>query len=897
MEYFGMYNNQLMTMIHASEKQKSGLHLFFQIVLMLIFAALLSACGNETENTENARKQTNNEKYSGPAPETTDIQNFKREFWAKLNDTENCGGCHIEGGQGTGKFVRTDNVNLAYAEALSIINVNDIPASPIVTKLANGHQCWLGSDQDCADAVVGYIQAWQQTATNSSTQIQLVAPVLKDAGATKTFPVSSASFGSIIHTPLLKAHCAGCHDDTSATPQAPFFSNTDVDISYEAAKAKLDLDTPANSRLVVRLREEFHNCWTSDCQADAQDMEDAIQQFANNISPTPIDPSLIISKAMQLGDAMIASSGIRYEDDVIALYEFKQGSGNIAFDTSGVSPALPLTLNGGISWVLGFGIEILNGGKAQGSVANSKKLSDFIKASGEYAIEAWVVPGNIVQNGRSIVTYSGGGNTRNFTMGQSQYNYDFKNRNNSAGLTTLSTADADEDLQAALQHVVMNFSPVAGKPSLGTAPLGRSIYVNGNFTGSIDDNGTPNDDSDDTYIGDVDDPTDPDTGGLLTSWNDTFAFALGNEPGGGANTLWKGKIRLLAIHSRALTQEQIRQNLNVGVGQKYFMLFSIADRINVPDSYIMFQVEQFDNTSYLFNKPTFVNLNPGYRPASSIVIKGLRIGINSKEAVAGQAFGNMDVVVADTSAYITDVGQQLSNNGTIISVEKGPGSDEFFLSFEQLGSATNTLVEPVPSPRVYPADPAENISSDIGVRTFDEINATLSAITGIPENNADVAATFSIYRQQLPSVENINAFLASHQMAVAQMAMKYCDVLVNTDKAYFSGFDFTATAGTAFNSDAKKNQILDPLLTALMNIDLPTGTKNLLTQPVESEIRNSIASAATQDLDPSLTGDSYSSLLTSMTQCLPGCNTQARTEEIVKAMCAATVGSAIMILQ
>jgi hypothetical protein len=948
-----MFNNQVVTSRNIPEQHQAGRGQYIQTFMILGFVMMLSACGNDTENIENLEKQTNNQKYNGPGPNTPDIQNFKREFWAKLNDTENCGGCHDIGGTGTTKFVRTDNVNDAYFEALTLVNVNDIPASSIVTKMADGHNCWLGTNQDCADAIVSYIESWQLSeSTAIAGQIDLDAPVLNDAGATKTFTASARdngtnSFEQTVY-PLLIANCGACHSDASANPQAPFFSNQSnidadaalvaLESAYEAAKAKMDLDNPANSRLVIRVREEFHNCWTANCQTDAQEMENAIQEYAGNIEFLPIDESLIISKAMKMGDAMIASSGIRHEDDVIALYEFKTGAGNTAYDTSGVTPALPLTLNTDVSWVLGFGVEMQSGGKAQGSVANSKKLSDFIKASGEYSIEAWVVPGNIVQNGTSIVTYSGGGDTRNFTMGQSQYNYDFRNSNNAAGLTTLSTADADEDLQATLQHVVMNFSPVAGKPSLGTAPLGRSIYVNGVFTGAIDE-------AADTYSEDIDDPEDEAAGGLLTAWNDTYAFALGNEPGGSTGTQWKGKIRMLAVHSRALTQAQISQNFEVGVGQKFFMLFSVADLVNVPDSYVLFTVEQFDNTSYLFNKPTYVNLNPEYTPAAPIVIKGMRIGINSKEAVAGQAFGNMDVVVDDDN-FVAGVGQVLSPFGTIISVEKGPDADEFFLAFEQLGELTNELVEPVPSARTFPNDPAENISADIGMRTFDEINATMAATTGITTSinlteaslntlvqketqyrtdvrNGNPATgltlteqlnkTYTFYRQQLPSVENIRGFLPSHQMAVAQLSVKYCDVLVETNPSYFqdegnSIFAMTSGPATAFATAADRNKVMYPLLTSMMNVD---AAKVLSNQPDKDQVSSLLTAAGTTagfDADfPTLANSLIDEMMTE-TACFffegdqdleasISCSSADRTKQIVKATCAAVLGSAAMLVQ
>ena len=59
------------------------------------------------------------------------------------------------------------------------------------------------------------------------------------------------------------------------------------------------------------------------------------------------------------------------------------------------------------------------------------------------------------------------------------------------------------------------------------------------------------------------------------------------------------------------------------------------------NSFIMFEVTQFDNYSYLFNKPTYINLDPTWTPGG-FNIQGLRIGINGKEAVAGQAFASLE---------------------------------------------------------------------------------------------------------------------------------------------------------------------------------------------------------------------------------------------------------------
>lgn len=874
---------------------------------MLSLAAMMTACGNSAETEVNQNGiVTATSVYTGPAPATTDVQAFKLNFWDNLVATNRCGSCHNEGGQSP-TFVNENDVNKAYSEAIKVVDLMDPAASAVVTKVALGHNCWEAVDSVCAGYIQSKIEDWVGvTADDSGRAIELVAPAIKEPGASKRFPVTAQdndpnSFEQTVY-PLLTSHCASCHADNSATPQAPFFANSDVTTAYEAAKVKMDLETPSNSRLVLRLRDEFHNCWSADCQTDAIDMQTEIEQFAGAVSVTAVDPSLITSKALLLEDAIVASGGDRQEDNVIALWEFKTGSGNTAYDTSGIEPALNLTFSGTIpvpvDWVLGYGIEFKEPtARAQGSTTASKKLHDFIKASGEYSIESWVIPGNVTQEEARIISYSGGSTSRNFTMRQSLYNYEFQNRTDltdADGSPMLATADADEDLQSTLQHVVMTFDPTNG----------RRVYVNGVFTDDVDDVSVQ--------------------GGSLASWDDSYAFVLGNEVSG--QNPWSGKLRLVAVHNRALSDAQIMQNYSVGVGQKYYMLFSVADRIGIPDSYILFEMEQFDNTAYLFNQPRFINLDPDWVPTSDIVIKGMRIAVNGKESIAGQAFANLDVTVNATD-YTAD-GQVLSDMGTVIALEKSPDTDEFFLTFEQLDADTNPYVDADPVAPTAPAD-AEKVS-DIGIRTFEEINATLSAITGIPVTNPTVNGLYTSYQQQLPTVEDVNTFLPSHQMAIAQLAMTYCSELVNNDKSYFTDpatgvpFDFTQTAGVAFDTVGKA-QVLNPLLAAVMNIDVPTSVQNLSTQPAETSIKDALSADVALDLDANLSGDSYNSLMDCMSRCATGAgatkcdiytdgdpvtpdnicsaadnsaqNTVVRTEEIVKATCAAALGSAIMLVQ
>ncbi len=831
-----------------------GIHRFISAVLLLMFLVGVSGCDSvSTQAVPGATPQTNStgvQNYQGPQAQAEATRTFQTTLWPEL--VNKCGNCHGSGeGKQSPNFARTDDVNLAYSQAITLLNLNSPADSRLVTKVAGGHNCWEVSSKACGEIMTAYITQWAgQGGDSAGRQIQLTPPPLMSAADSKAFPDNAALFATTVH-PLLVTYCSGCHINSAPVPQAPYFAAADAATAYEAVKSshKLDLDTPANSRLVVRLRNEFHNCWSGDCQQDSQKMEDAIKAFADGVPLTQVDPQLVVSKALTLGQGIIASGGTRYDENVIALYEFKTGFGNYIYDTSGIEPALHLQLSGlaevDYKWVGGWGVEFVNS-KAQGSTSASRKLHNFIRATGEYSIEAWVVPANVTQDGPArIISYSAGTNSRNFTLGQTLYNYNFLHRSsttNGNGQPAFSTPDADELLQATEQHVVVSFDPLNG----------RRIYVNGLLVNHID----------------------AQAAGNLNDWDDTFALVLGNEVTN--DRQWQGKLRLVAIHNRALTQEQVSRNFNVGVGEKFFLLFDVSDVVKVPQSYILFEVSQFDSYSYLFNSPTFINLN-GDSVVADIPIRAMRIGINGKEASVGQAYRHLETTVSNSqllpSEQFNARAQRLSTLGTVIALEKGALVDQFFLSFEQLGSARNVVVEPQPLQQAAPVDAAPK--PEIGLRTFAEINATMATVTGVSPTHAEVKKTYQTIMQQLPTVENINGFLAAHQVAVSQLAIEYCNALVSDVPlrgSYFPGFDFGAGATSAFNTMAKRDQVLDPLLNRVLGI-------NLATQPSAASVKTEL-----------------NSLIDRLTACGGSCAAD-RTQTVVKASCAATLGSAVMLLQ
>lgn len=812
---------------------------------LLLAGALLTACGSDSGEPTSPNTELDDGSdvsgpglaYNGPAPLTDDAQNFKVYLWDNLALTERCGSCHVVGGNNP-MFARTDDINQAYQAAVPLVDLHTPPLSPMVSKVAGGHNCWLDSNTACADIITGYIAEWAEAAGSISTEIILTAPELKEVGGSKNFPADNNDYAATVY-PVLKQYCSSCHAEGAPLMQQPFIGSADVQVSYEAARSRMRLDDPASSRLVERLAGESHNCWSGSCASDANTMANAIDAFADLVPVTQVNPELVTSKALLLGDGTVASTNGRYDNYLIARYEFKTGSGTTAYDTSGVNPAADLTLYGDVDWMSSWGLRI-NDGKAQASTQTSRKLFDQITNTGEYSIEAWVIPSNVSQEDARIVSYSGSTQVRNFALDQNLYNYSHYHRSSTTdgnGMPAFSTADADERAQASLQHVVITFDPVAG----------RRIYVDGEFTGD----------------------TDPVAAGNLSEWDSSFALVVGNEVS--SDRLWSGALRFLAVHNRALSPEAVSSNFNAGVGETYYLLFSIGELINVTDAYVVFQVQQFDDYSYLFSEPFFTRLSDD--PIPTVALEGIRIGVNGREAIVGQVFAALDTEI--NAADYTNGMQPLSRQGAVVALEQGSELDTFFLTFDQLGEHSFARVESQPPTPQPPADITDQAT--LGLKSFASINASLAAMTGISHTNAAVQATYAKVEQQLPTTSGLDTFVAAQQMGITQLAVSYCNALVNDAGKrgeFFAGFNFSAAPAAAFSATGR-SQIINPLLNALVAGDAG-GALNTQANPatIRAELNH---------------------LIDTMSACGGNCSAD-RTATTVKATCAAALGSAMMLV-
>lgn len=813
--------------------------------------------------------------YKGPSPTTADVQRFQVNVWSNLAEDSRCGGCHIEGGQKP-EFVRRDDIDQAYVAANTVVDLETPSLSRLVTKVAGGHNCWLPEASVCADTMVTWISAWASAAAAATGEeaaksvIALLPPEVKPVGSSKPFPEASDGFEAAVHTPFLRRYCSECHAADGPTPQQPYFAGSDVDAAYAAAKSKMSLSAPERSRMVVRLREESHNCWSANCDTDADALEKAISDFAGTVDAVEVNELLVVSNALQLAaDGIVANTGGRVEPDIIAKYEFKTGHGRVAYDTSGQEPAINLNLSGDVNWMEGgvWGLRFF-GGRAQGATAVSKKLHRKITFTGEYSVEAWVTPANVTQEGPArIVSYSGGNNSRNFTLGQSMYNYDFLNRTSETDLNgepMVSTPNADEVLQATLQHVVITFNILEG----------RRIYVNGELIVeegvTVDEDGNSAENS-------------------LRSWDDTFALIMGVETSG--MYPWLGSVRFLGVHSRALNAQSVLANYEAGVGEKFFLLFRVTDNLSagaIPEgteAYVVFEVEPYDSYSYLFANPFFYILDPNKTSSSAaplplvdINLQGIRVGVNGREAVIGQAYSNLNTTITAQN-YVAGEGFGLSRLGALIPVEQGKESDEFFLTFDSLEAKTFDRPAEVTPSLAEPEDiPDSHQPSTVGIKTFAEVNASLAQMTGVATTESAVNDTYQKVKQQLPVDENMEGFLPAHHMGVTQLAVAYCNALMNSTSQRlikFPDFDFTQQPSTAFSASGRE-AIINPLLSALV---ITSQGNSLVSGP-----------------SAGVTGAELNNLIDIMTRCGASCPA-GTTTNTATAVCAAALGSAAMLVQ
>lgn len=649
--------------------------------------------------------------------------------------------------------------------------------------------------------------------------------------------------------PIVDQYCEDCHGGSG--PGAPQIAHPDVATAWSAVvdSQKVNFSDPSASRLVRRLAVDFHFCW-SDCSSNASEMlaaivawQDAIEAAGGTTGGVDVNGLQSDTRMMSNGTEEVGAE--RFDDGIIARWDFKEQTGNMAMDTSGVAPAMDLTLEGP-TLMSAYGIEI-GEGRAIASAVASRKLYDRIadqrSGSQAYTVETWIANLNTTQDGPArIVSYSANSGSRNFMLGQLQYQYVVRNRayteeSNGNGGPDLETYDVDQDAQATLQHVVITYDQLSG----------RKIYVDGVWT----------------------EDEDPIDAGRLWNWSPNHRLVMGNDVSN--DRPWLGQIRFVAIYDRPLNAAAIKQNYDAGIGRRITLSFDVSEWTG-GNSRIEFSVTELDGYSYLFCAPTFVT-----DVASPIRIQNMRISLNGIIPVAGQGFVNMNALVTGSRTL-------LSRQCTIVGGLVDADTDVFQIHFEQLGIFQDPVTPPTP-----PTPGVENFGEPqpaLGVRNFDRVNASMAALTTVSPQNGSVESTYEELVQQLPSGPDLRSFVSANQVGVAKLGVEYCDVLVGDENAgsqtlrnqFFNGagsFGWNQPPATAFANPVNVDMITDPLLDKIVG----AGLRGMVGgQPARDQVE-ALLDQLIVDLSATCGGGGQ-----------PACD-GTYTKSIVKGLCTAVVSS------
>jgi hypothetical protein len=197
------------------------------------------------------------------------------------------------------------------------------------------------------------------------------------------------------------------------------------------------------------------------------------------------------------------------------------------------------------------------------------------------------------------------------------------------------------------------------------------------------------------------------------------------------------------------------------------------------------------------------------------------------------------------------------------------------------------------APAPVPLEP----EADVGLRTFDEINATLSRITGVPQTDTRVAGTYALVKQALPAIEKFGAFGPAQQTALAQLAMQYCNVVVDDPARralFFPGLDGSGTGTAVFGvagatGNANRTLLIDALINATVGVDVQQW------QVTPTQIREELNLGFTDPTNANpanVTAGLIDRLVSGPTG---GSATGGRT--VMKAACGAVLGSGITLIQ
>lgn len=180
---------------------------------------------------------------------------------------------------------------------------------------------------------------------------------------------------------------------------------------------------------------------------------------------------------------------------------------------------------------------------------------------------------------------------------------------------------------------------------------------------------------------------------------------------------------------------------------------------------------------------------------------------------------------------------------------------------------SKSLPDGLDMPPMNSATDSELAGVEVGIKNFEQINNTMSALTGVPTSDAAIMTVYNDIAIQLPTDNNVKNFLPSMQVAITKLATEYCDRTVETE-AYRSKIwttvNFTqgpATTLTSANKTTMINQTVEKFFGPIEQVEIDKVKSELLSL-----------------YDMLIAGESTTA--------------SATTRKIVKGICTASLGSA-----
>lgn len=217
----------------------------------------------------------------------------------------------------------------------------------------------------------------------------------------------------------------------------------------------------------------------------------------------------------------------RVKNGIVALYKFKEGTGTLVADSSGVLPALDLTIAdpAAATWMPGGGVNVIAPTIIQSGLP-AQKVFDACVASNQITYEAWVRPANLEQTGPArILTNSIDAGNRNFALGQAATVVSNRLRTTITNNNGTPAVDSLPD-------------------ALGLLSIQHLVYTRDAAWSSV-------------YIDGVKVATDT-IGGKQDNWDPTYPLAIANEVS--LDRPWLGEIYLAAVYCRRLGTAEVQQN-------------------------------------------------------------------------------------------------------------------------------------------------------------------------------------------------------------------------------------------------------------------------------------------------------------------------------------------------